>query len=143
MSNLDFDRYYIAAICRAEAEALRGQVGEIVAASRVLAGFHPVVADAAGEYLMQRLCWMFQKVFVFELNRYAAAAAAGATERVAAATAVGDPVFVAFLQDIAGGERARELRDRYAFLYQRAARFCAGFIGFLREHLAHLSADAT
>ncbi|MGH8079463.1 MAG: hypothetical protein ACREP7_02735, partial [Lysobacter sp.] len=74
MSNLDFDRYYIAAICRAEAEALRAQISERIEASALPASFHAVIAEGAGEYLLQRLCWMFQKVFVFELNRYAAAA---------------------------------------------------------------------
>lgn len=141
MSNLDFDRYYIAAICRQEAETLRGRIAECIAASELPARFHSAIADGAGEYLMQRLCWMFQKVFVFELNRYAAANAAAAAGTNAAATAVGDPVFVAFLQDIAGGERARDLRERYGFLYERARRFCTGFIEFLREHIAHLSAD--
>lgn len=140
MSSLDFDRYYIAAICRAEAEALRGEVAACVAASRLPAGFHAPVADGANEYLMQRLCWMFQKVFVFELNRYAAAAPKR-DDAPAAPTAVGDPVFVAFVQAIAGGDAARELRQRYGFLYQRAQWFCAGFIEFLGEHLMHLGDD--
>jgi len=140
MSSLDFDRYYIAAICRAEAEALRGEVAACVAASRLPPAFHAPIADGAGEYLMQRLCWMFQKVFVYELNRYAAASPK-AGSAAAAPTAVGDPVFVAFVQSIAGGDAARELRERYGFLYQRAQWFCAGFIEFLGEHLMHLGDD--
>lgn len=140
MSSLDFDRYYIAAICRAEAEALRGEVAACVAASRLPAAYHAPIADGAGEYLMQRLCWMFQKVFVFELNRYAAAAPKR-SDAPTVPTAVGDPVFVAFVQAIAGGDAARELRQRYGFLYQRAQWFCAGFIEFLGEHLMHLGDD--
>ncbi|MGJ7902397.1 type 2 lanthipeptide synthetase LanM family protein [Lysobacter sp. 1R34A] len=140
MSSLDFDRYYIAAICRAEAEALRGEVAACVAASRLPPGFHAPIADGASEYLMQRLCWMFQKVFVFELNRYAAAAPKR-DDAPTAPTAVGDPVFVAFVQAIAGGDAARELRQRYGFLFQRAQWFCAGFIEFLGEHLLHLGDD--
>ncbi|MFD1297520.1 type 2 lanthipeptide synthetase LanM [Lysobacter gummosus] len=139
MSSLDFDRYYIAAICREEAEALRGRIVERVAASAVPACLHPALIDGAGEYLLQRLCWMFQKVFVFELNRYAGAAPG---PQARPATAVGDPVFVAFVQAIAEGERARDLRLRYAFLYRRAQRFCEGFVEFLRDHLGHLAADA-
>ncbi|MEH6416111.1 type 2 lanthipeptide synthetase LanM family protein [Pseudomonas sp. CGJS7] len=137
MSNLDFDRYYIAAICRAEAEALRGDINACLDASGLPADYRAAIGAGASEYLLQRLCWMFQKAFVFELNRYAAAA----PDAGAAATAVGDPVFLAFLRDIAEGDRARELRERYAPLYARALRFCAGFIEFLREHLRHLSAD--
>lgn len=140
MSSLDFDRYYIAAICRAEAEALRGEVAACVAASGLPTAFHTPIADGASDYLMQRLCWMFQKVFVFELNRYAAAAPKHDGAAVAP-TAVGDPVFVAFVQAIAGGDAARELRERYGFLYQRAQWFCAGFIDFFGEHLAHLTDD--
>ncbi|MGH8079540.1 MAG: type 2 lanthipeptide synthetase LanM, partial [Lysobacter sp.] len=58
-----------------------------------------------------------------------------------APTAVGDPVFVAFMGDIAQEGTARILRERYASLYRRADRFCSGFIDFLGEHLTHLAAD--
>ncbi|MGO1070350.1 type 2 lanthipeptide synthetase LanM [Lysobacter sp. CA199] len=145
MSNLDFDRYYIAAICRAEAEALRGRIAAAIDASAAPPAYRAAIADGAGEYLMQRLCWMFQKVFVFELNRYAAAIQTAGAEPGAgphAATAVGDPVFVAFIAEVGAGERARDLRERYAPLYARAELFCSGFVGFLGEHLAHLAADA-
>jgi lantibiotic modifying enzyme len=135
MSPIDFGRFYIAEICRDELLSLQAQVAGIARAAQLPTGFAAPLIDGATDYLVERACRQFQKVFVAELHRHVSEA--GGAEGEAAERAA----FAAYVAALAGGAFAEALRQRHAFLFERAARAAALFVDFFREHIGHLAAD--
>lgn len=135
MKALDFQRYYVAEICRDELLALHERIASFARAAALPTGFAAPLVDGAMDYLLERACRQFQKVFVAELHRHvgeAGGASGEAAERAA---------FDAYVAALAGSDFAVGLRQRHAFLFQRADRAARNFETFFTEHVEHLIAD--
>jgi len=135
MSGIDFQRFYIAALCRDELLALQSGMTDIARSAALPEGFLAPLVEGATQYAVERACRQFQKVFVAELHRYVAESGGARGDEAERAA------FDAYVAALGGGPFAEGLRQRHAFLFQRAARAAAHFARFFAEHVEHLAAD--